>query len=200
MHRFLVALLFCCLVFVLGENQQARANVVDFEVSGAFPVAGAYSGTLSIDVTSGVVTAADITLSGYPVFNDIVAQGGLFQADPGTTAVQIFDAESALLQLAFTTPTAPGGSLVGFTGGSIFSESISVIPCTPSNCPDAEFVQLTAFVPSQDVDVITGSVGTVAAIASVPEPSTWAMMLLGFFGIGFMAYRRKQNGAALRLA
>ena len=26
---------------------------------------------------------------------------------------------------------------------------------------------------------------------AVPEPSTWAMMLLGFTGIGFLAYRRK---------
>jgi PEP-CTERM motif len=33
----------------------------------------------------------------------------------------------------------------------------------------------------------------------VPEPSTWAMMILGFFGVGFMAYRRKSN-LALRLA
>jgi hypothetical protein len=31
--------------------------------------------------------------------------------------------------------------------------------------------------------------------AAVPEPSTWAMMILGFAGIGFMAYRRKSNGA-----
>jgi hypothetical protein len=29
----------------------------------------------------------------------------------------------------------------------------------------------------------------------VPEPSTWAMMLLGFAGIGFMAYRRKSKPA-----
>jgi PEP-CTERM motif len=34
----------------------------------------------------------------------------------------------------------------------------------------------------------------------VPEPSTWAMMILGFAGVGFMAYRRKQNERALRLA
>jgi PEP-CTERM motif-containing protein len=27
-------------------------------------------------------------------------------------------------------------------------------------------------------------------IAAVPEPSTWAMMILGFAGIGFMTYRR----------
>jgi hypothetical protein len=37
--------------------------------------------------------------------------------------------------------------------------------------------------------------GTYTAVfdiaAAVPEPSTWAMMILGFAGIGFMAYRRK---------
>jgi hypothetical protein len=37
-------------------------------------------------------------------------------------------------------------------------------------------------------------------VAAVPEPSTWAMMILGFCGLGFMAYRRKQNGSALRVA
>jgi hypothetical protein len=26
---------------------------------------------------------------------------------------------------------------------------------------------------------------------AVPEPSTWAMMILGFLGVGFMAYRRE---------
>ena len=31
---------------------------------------------------------------------------------------------------------------------------------------------------------------TISAVAAVPEPSTWAMMILGFAGVGFMAYRR----------
>ena len=32
-------------------------------------------------------------------------------------------------------------------------------------------------------------------ISAVPEPSTWAMMLLGFAGVGYVAYRhRKQKG------
>ena len=36
--------------------------------------------------------------------------------------------------------------------------------------------------------------GSVGALASaVPEPSTWAMMVLGFAGVGFMAYRRKSK-------
>jgi hypothetical protein len=34
---------------------------------------------------------------------------------------------------------------------------------------------------------------------TVPEASTWAMMVLGFFGVGFMAYRRRRSGHALRL-
>jgi hypothetical protein len=39
---------------------------------------------------------------------------------------------------------------------------------------------------------IAGNVG------AVPEPSTWAMMVLGFLGIGFMAYRRRGH-ASFRL-
>jgi hypothetical protein len=33
--------------------------------------------------------------------------------------------------------------------------------------------------------------------AGVPEPSTWAMMLIGFAGLGFMAYRRTKKSAAV---
>jgi hypothetical protein len=39
------------------------------------------------------------------------------------------------------------------------------------------------------------------SVAAVPEPSTWAMMILGFAGVGFMAYRRKNPAkVSLRLA
>jgi hypothetical protein len=38
-------------------------------------------------------------------------------------------------------------------------------------------------------------------VATVPEPSTWAMMLLGFAGLGFVTYRRtKKNTTALAAA
>ena len=32
-------------------------------------------------------------------------------------------------------------------------------------------------------------------VSAVPEPSTWAMMILGFLGLGFMAYRRNSKPA-----
>ena len=35
---------------------------------------------------------------------------------------------------------------------------------------------------------------------AVPEPSTWAMMILGFAGIGFMAYRRSRKISATALS
>jgi hypothetical protein len=30
-------------------------------------------------------------------------------------------------------------------------------------------------------------------VAAGPEPSTWAMMILGFVGVGFVAYRKKSQ-------
>jgi len=30
-------------------------------------------------------------------------------------------------------------------------------------------------------------------VSGVPEPSTWAMMLLGFAGLGFAGYRQRQK-------
>jgi hypothetical protein len=76
------------------------------------------------------------------------------------------------------------------------------------NLPDGPFqlsiapVSLARFIDGtpqdlgpNDTEVIFGTL-----TSAVPEPSTWAMMILGFFGIGFMAYRRKQNGLALRAA
>jgi hypothetical protein len=35
------------------------------------------------------------------------------------------------------------------------------------------------------------------AVSAVPEPSTWAMLLLGFGGVGFMAYRCKSKPALM---
>jgi hypothetical protein len=52
---------------------------------------------------------------------------------------------------------------------------------------------------STDIVISNGNTGnTGATLASaVPEPSTWAMMILGFAGLGFMAYRRKSKPALM---
>jgi hypothetical protein len=45
----------------------------------------------------------------------------------------------------------------------------------------------------------TSGYGGNLSVAAVPEPSTWAMMILGFFGVGFMAYRNRNQTAAIRI-
>jgi hypothetical protein len=47
---------------------------------------------------------------------------------------------------------------------------------------------------------IFGGTVNVSQVAPVPEPSTWAMMMLGFAGVGFMAYRRRNQSTALTVA
>jgi PEP-CTERM motif len=47
----------------------------------------------------------------------------------------------------------------------------------------------------------TSIVGTLTVtVAGVPEPSTWAMMLIGFAGLGFTGYRASRKSAGLRAA
>jgi hypothetical protein len=60
----------------------------------------------------------------------------------------------------------------------------------------SNFDQVQAY-PGNGVN-FTGSFSVATpVVAAVPEPSTWAMFILGFAGIGFMAYwRRKQDGIA----
>jgi PEP-CTERM motif len=41
-------------------------------------------------------------------------------------------------------------------------------------------------------------IGTITA--AVPDPSTWAMMILGFASVGVMGYRRRNKTAMLRVA
>jgi hypothetical protein len=60
------------------------------------------------------------------------------------------------------------------------------------------FEAINPFNPGQGTNV--GPILDNVVLASpVPEASTWAMLILGFFGVGFMAYRRK-SGSVLRIA
>jgi hypothetical protein len=83
------------------------------------------------------------------------------------------------------------------TTGTLFFNDVNTNGLTPSlgiHSLDGEVLKSVVI---SDIDGFTqlkqfAFGGTVGAI---PEPSTWAMMILGFFGIGFMAYRRKGQTA-----
>jgi hypothetical protein len=76
----------------------------------------------------------------------------------------------------------------GFTGGA-------VSPFNGSLPSSNSFASIGVNSSSTDSIVTSGSI---TAVAAVPEPSTWAMMILGFAGVSFMAYRRsRKEGFAL---
>jgi hypothetical protein len=48
-------------------------------------------------------------------------------------------------------------------------------------------------VPADQSVNVSGNFPSVQVGAAAPEPSTWAMMILGFVGVDFMAYRQKSK-------
>ena len=50
---------------------------------------------------------------------------------------------------------------------------------------------------NQDSINTSGTLNITNIASGVPEPATWAMMILGFAGVGFMAYRRKSKPALM---
>jgi hypothetical protein len=110
--------------------------------------------------------------------------------------------ESFDLLVSFTAPVGSGSKqFVSEIDGHVHGNGAD-IPLTvtfdPSELAFNGFTLLVNDLPgigTGDPVELTGVI-----TAAVPEPSTWAMMILGFCGIGFMTYRRKQSGASFRLA
>ncbi len=93
----------------------------------------------------------------------------------------------------------------GFGGGFAGPLSFKLTGSTALTLASLEFVTFNGnniyFSSDLVVDAREGNTGNAGAvIAAVPEPSTWAMMILGFAGIGCMTYRRRRNKMALSVA
>jgi hypothetical protein len=79
---------------------------------------------------------------------------------------------------------------VGYASGSFISGTDQFNSTTIAGLGLTPGTYTYTFGTGPDADSVVVNIGNVSA---VPEASTWAMLLLGFMGIGFMAYRRKNN-------
>ena len=156
----------------------ARADVIRvFEANGVFEDGVALGGTITIDVTAGEVTAADLLLSA-PISAEVTGIAGTGEFGGGV--IQTFFTSAGpgnpfpVIVLGFLTP-----SLVGYGGGPLASVAM------PQGGAASDYIA------AADVD----GVGLTSGTLTVPEPSTWAMMLLGFAGLGFAGYRRPARQA-----
>lgn len=98
------------------------------------------------------------------------------------TGVSIFDIYGLNAKIV-ADPLAYGFSNVTDACGA------TINACDPHTALYWDGIHPTAFAHSVIADAFIAT--------AVPEPSTWAMLILGFAGVGFMAYRRRQNGLAL---
>jgi hypothetical protein len=118
----------------------------------------------------------------------------------GQTAYEIVSITGTVNGSAITAPFNASGYGNYFTTGQYFLDGSGI------RFTDAAGTQISFFNQSNNgmYRVNTISPGsseyvsvTTSAVSAVPEPSTWAMMILGFCGLGFIAYRKK---AAVRFA
>jgi PEP-CTERM motif len=152
----------------LAINRPAQADVYNYSVTGTY-AGGTLSGTLTFDASTGLVTSADIDASSIGTFNSVT----LSEPFPPNTA-------DYLVNIGGGTPQGLG--LILDTVASLSSGQTTTIDSSSG------FTQ-----PPYDQPFS----GTLTIAAAVPEPSTWAMMILGFAGLGFLAYRRKSKPALM---
>jgi hypothetical protein len=136
---------------------------------------------------------AVVLANGSPVFDptDVSA--------PQWTGNLKFDSTSV-------TPKGAYGTLdLGVTGPTPTSANLGAdLPSGMEGLPvdfDIQFIPLDSgpSIPSQVGEVIFQNTGP-SSFSPVPEPSTWAMMLLGVGGLGLAAHWRKKRRTALAVA
>jgi hypothetical protein len=122
-----------------------------------------------------------------------------------TNIVGLVVGQKYTLSLLLSGDNRPGQAYVlnAAVGSSTFSTS-GVDGSPGSNPGTTENYIFTATSSSEQLVLSQASttqaspiVDNIRISSAVPEPSTWAMMILGFAGIGFMAYRRKSKPALL---
>jgi hypothetical protein len=193
----------------------ATASVGVYEAAGfscnVGPVTFSDFSVLSTTNGSGVVVLSDF--SPFTTVVDGVTEFGLdlsFASDTGTTPGSLAD-----VALTFDVSGAPSltdafatfaGRTTG-TGTDDLSEVLSNGVSLTLNAPgatSATFNAIGSLSVVKDQSDFAGSAGSADSsilgnafsVMAVPEASTWAMMLIGFAGIGFVAYRRAKRSCA----
>jgi hypothetical protein len=109
-----------------------------------------------------------------------------------STSLTFFDSANASMGTFFVPASANSGlSFLGIDFGSAIVSRVRITSGNavlgPNEGGGLDLVVLDDFIYGEPF----------AVVAAVPEPATWAMMLLGFAGVGFMAYRRKSKPASM---
>lgn len=164
-----------------------------------FSVGSSSNVTLETYSYAGGVNAAGTTIAGggfdpiLAVFN--AANGALVgQDDDGGSNVPAGDTGShfdTFLQI----PLDPGNYIVTVMQYPNFANGSNISDGFGQNKTDYVDVDGSVRDSHWAFDIL--NVDSAVVVTAVPEPSTWAMMMLGFAGVGFITYRRRNQSSAL---
>ena len=181
-------------------GQAGSLNGKSFETSyvfdtGSFPDASpslnsVFGGT-ALGSPSPLIDPAVLTIGGVSIDirGNLVGEIQGINQGPGAFSEQLHRAYD-------TNGSAVENSIFNYSGGLPASITTPFIYHVTSS--DGGSSGFSAFGASGNMTVDTLTV-SLTPTPSVPEPSTWAMMILGFLGLGFMAYRRKNSTTVTRL-
>ena len=221
MSRSVIA--FAAAALLLGA---VPANAELFTVTGS-DADGALSGTANITVSNGSLTVvltdtgtgqissgqtiSDVafTISGLGTVSNFTQAGSLVNVNDNGTVTSVAGSPTHWtdiisgdsVHLTTLSGGQPNDLIVGLNpnqnnGFDNFNPYINHIGTFTFACSGCS---TTDTISGVSISFGTEGFSVPATVAAVPEPSTWAMMILGFIGVGFMAYRRK-NTATCRFA
>ena len=164
---------------------------------GANPLSG-YSSLKGVSFSTPNLNGnVNVNSGGFYGGNDLLVPYAVNSVYDGPLAdVIVITLPSATTAFALNFNTLFTSANETFTLSNGFSTSVANTANINSG-PNSEFIGFISTVPFNTItlEVPNGQSLVIedftTAISAVPEPSTWAMMLLGFCGLGFLARQRK---------
>lgn len=204
-------------VAACAMSSAAQAALVTFNFTGH--ITSASGGAYSVNDVINLSMVLDTSAPGTPAAGSLGTQADYFSAVQSITfGSNSMTVGGDVFSLAYVQNNRSAGLSATTDAGafalSIFSDfeqGMSLNFATTTNLavvdslalPDSQFDPLlfttrtaTFYFTNYGNESFT-YVAQIDAVQAVPEPATWAMMILGFAAIGFTAYRRGKKRAAV---
>lgn len=213
MHKYKIAIV----SLIAGLSFVSSANAVVTPLVGPDPMTGANFNSQPVGNIAAAFSIGDWTFTPGANSQIKIGSDGNGAQPFGTTGNYLSVLGGGTIDISFAAPKTTisffWGSVDTFNSIKFFNDAGDVLtgshvaPLLPTGCQDSAqcngYVTFTSDTAFSKIQLSSSSNSfEITHISAVPEPATWAMMILGFLGLGFLGYRKssKSGNAAFRMA